>query len=60
MSKTVEMYQKFLDEYVSDSAVRKYTPATAGFGINHLLRNDYANVYLQVVNSLLRDLPQKM
>ena len=59
MSKTVEMYQKFLDEYVSDSAVRKYTPATAGFGINHLLRNDYANVYLEVVNSLLRDLPGK-
>jgi SAM-dependent methyltransferase len=57
MPKTADMYEKFLQEYVSDSAVLKYAPATAGFGINYLLRNDYANLYLEVVNSFLRDLP---
>jgi SAM-dependent methyltransferase len=57
MPKTADMYAKFLEEYVSDVAILKYTPATAGFGINYLLRNDYANLYLDIVNSFLCDLP---
>jgi SAM-dependent methyltransferase len=55
MPKTAEMYDKFLQEYVSDGAILKYTPATAGFGINYLLRNEYANLYLAIVNSRLRN-----
>ena len=46
--------EKFLDEYVSDDAVLKYTTATAGHGITYLLRNDYARIYLKVVDSYLR------
>jgi SAM-dependent methyltransferase len=54
MEKTGQMYNKFLDEYVSEDAVRKYTTGTAGYGITHLLRHDYARIYLDVVNSYLR------
>ena len=34
-------YEKFVDEYGSDDAVCKYTTGTAGYGIAHLLNNDY-------------------
>ena len=51
MEKTGLMYRKFLDEYVSEDAVRKYTTETAGYGITHLLRNDYARIYIDVVDS---------
>src|ERR1700694_4681298 len=54
MEKTGQMYDKFLDEYVSEDAGRKYTTGTAGYGITHLLRHDYAQIYLDVVNSYLR------
>jgi SAM-dependent methyltransferase len=57
MPKTMQMYEKFLEEYVSEDAVRKYTTGTAGFGINYLLRNDYAQVYLSVVKSHLQASP---
>jgi SAM-dependent methyltransferase len=53
MEKTGLMYRKFLDEYVSEDAVRKYTTETAGYGITHLLRNDYARIYLDAVRSYL-------
>ncbi len=56
MEKTGLMYKKFLDEYVSEDAVRKYTTETAGYGITHLLRNDYAQIYLDVVDSYLHPL----
>jgi len=59
MQDTKQIYDKFLDEYVSEDAVRKYTPKTAGFGINYLLRNDYANVYLRAVNSYLQTAPRR-
>jgi SAM-dependent methyltransferase len=59
MPKTAEMYDKFLDEYVSEDAVRKYTTGTAGFGINYLLRHDYAEVYLGVVEPYVQTLPGK-
>ena len=54
MEKTEELYDKFLDEYVSEQAVRKYTWETAGYGVSYLLRHDYASIYLEAVNSLLR------
>ena len=59
MQKTEEMNDKFFEEYVSEDAVRKYTTGTAGFGINYLLRNDYAKVYLSAVDSYLKTLPAR-
>jgi SAM-dependent methyltransferase len=59
MPKTVEMYEKFLEEYGSKDAVRKYSTGTAGFGINYLLRHDYAKVYLSVVHSYLQTSPAR-
>jgi SAM-dependent methyltransferase len=57
MVKSTQIYDKFLEEYGSEDAVRKYTTHTAGYGINYLLRNDYANVYLGAVDSYLRISP---
>ena len=54
MEQTEQMYDKFLDEYVSEDAVRKYTTGTAGYGITYLLRNDYARIYFDAVNSYVR------
>ena len=54
METTGQIYEKFVDEYTSEDAVRKYTTGTAGYGIEYLLRNDYARIYLNVVNSYLR------
>jgi len=53
MEKTGVMYEKFLDEYVSESAVRKYTTKTAGYGIGYLLSHDYARAYLDAVGAYL-------
>jgi SAM-dependent methyltransferase len=54
-----EINDKFLEEYGSEDAVRKYSPGTAGFGINYLLHNDYAQIYLDAVNSYLKTSPQR-
>jgi SAM-dependent methyltransferase len=54
MEKTGLLYDKFLDEYVSEDAVRKYTTETAGYGITHLLRTEYSRIYLDVVNRYLQ------
>jgi SAM-dependent methyltransferase len=59
MEKTEQINKKFLEEYGSEDAVRKYTTETAGFGINYLLRNDYARVYLSAVDSYLRTSPPR-
>jgi len=59
MPKTVQIYDKFLEEYDSEDAIRKYTTGTAGFGINYLLRHDYAKVYLTVVDSFLQASPAR-
>jgi SAM-dependent methyltransferase len=59
MEKTEQINEKFLEEYSSEDAVRKYTTGTAGFGINYLLRNDYARVYLSAVDSFLQTSPQR-
>jgi SAM-dependent methyltransferase len=53
MEKTEVMYEKFLDEYVSEDAVRKYTTLTAGHGITHLLRHEYARIYLNALDKYL-------
>ena len=57
MEKTDRMNEKFIDEYGSEDSVHKYTTGTAGYGINYLLRNDYAKLYLSVVDSYLRASP---
>jgi len=44
----------YLEEYSSLDAVRKYTSSTAGYGIDYLLENDYANVYLTAINQFLK------
>jgi len=54
-----QINEKFFEEYVSEDAVRKYTTNTAGFGINYLLRHDYAKVYLNAVDAYLRPSPQR-
>ncbi len=59
MSKSAQINDKFFEEYVSEDAVRKYTTETAGFGINYLLRHDYAKVYLSVVESYLTTTPPR-
>jgi SAM-dependent methyltransferase len=59
MEKSAQIYDKFVEEYGSEDAVRKYTTGTAGFGINYLLRNDYARVYLTAVDSYLRTSPPR-
>jgi SAM-dependent methyltransferase len=45
----------FFQQYTSKDEILKYTRATAGFGINHLLDHDYKAVYLEA----LRLLPQQ-
>jgi len=59
MEKTEQINEKFLEEYGSEDAVRKYTTGTAGFGINYLLHHDYARVYLDAVDSYLRTSPPR-
>src|SRR5258708_13394480 len=59
MENTEQINEKFLEEYASEDAVRKYTTETAGFGINYLLSNDYATVYLSAVDSYLRTSPAR-
>ncbi len=59
MGKKVQSYDKFLEEYGSEDAVRKYSKGTAGYGIDYLLRNDYASVYLSAVDSYLQTSPPR-
>ena len=42
----------FFREYTSGDAIRKYTRATAGYGISHLLEHDYKEVYLHALSRL--------
>lgn len=42
----------FFDEYTSQSAIRKYTRATAGYGISYLLDHDYKDVYRGALDQL--------
>jgi SAM-dependent methyltransferase len=43
----------FLKEYSSESAVKKYTKGTAGYGISYLLDNDYKTIYLEAIRKYL-------
>ena len=54
MQQAGNMYDKFLDEYVSEDAVRKYTTETAGYGISYLLDHDYARIYLKAISGYMR------
>jgi len=44
----------YLQEYSADEAVARYTSRTAGGGINYLLENDYAEVYLSTIRNFLQ------
>lgn len=46
------MKEKFLSEYSSADAIRRYTKETAGDGINYLLENVYGPIYLDVIKQL--------
>ena len=59
MLNTEQINEKFLEEYGSEDAVRKYSTGTAGFGIDYLLRNDYAKEYLNAVDSYLKISPPR-
>src|SRR5260370_6657239 len=59
MEKTEQINEKFLKEYGSEDAVRKYTTETAGFGINYLLHHDYARVYIGVMDAYWQTSPQR-
>lgn len=52
-----KMIDSFADEYNSKDAILKYSRRSAGYGINYLLQNDYANIYLKVIKS--KDFPLK-
>ncbi len=54
MENSAQMHQNFLEEYGSDQAVQKYATGTAGYGINYLLDNDYAKIYLRALSSILQ------
>lgn len=44
--------EKFLAEYSSEAAVKKYTRATAGSGIAYLLEHEYKAVYLAALHAM--------
>jgi SAM-dependent methyltransferase len=46
------MDASFFDEYTSQSAILKYTRATAGYGISYLLDHDYRKVYFDALDRL--------
>lgn len=53
MEKVDQINEKFIEEYGSDDAVRKYSTNTAGYGINYLLHHEYADIYLNAVKTYL-------
>jgi SAM-dependent methyltransferase len=59
MEESGQLYEKFLDEYVSEDAVQKYTTETAGYGISYLLEHDYARIYLDTITSYLLTSPAR-
>jgi SAM-dependent methyltransferase len=40
---------KFLEQYSSEGAIRKYTRNTAGHGISYLLDHEYGKLYLELI-----------
>ena len=51
-TKMQSMDAAFFGEYTSHDAILKYTRATAGFGISHLLDHDYKDIYWQALEGL--------
>jgi len=49
----------FFREYTSQDAIRKYSKATAGYGISYLLEHDYKRVYLEALRSLPEDVHRR-
>ena len=49
----------FFDEYTSPDAILKYTRATAGHGISHLLDHDYKAVYLRAIECLSPEIRER-
>ena len=49
----------FYQEYTSDDAIRKYSKATAGYGISYLLSHDYGNVYRDALQHLSPDIRKR-
>jgi SAM-dependent methyltransferase len=47
---------EYFREYTSPDAISKYTPGTAGRGINYLLEHDYKTVYLHALELLPRQI----
>jgi SAM-dependent methyltransferase len=52
MKNTDTQTEAFFQEYTSQGAILKYTRATAGFGIGHLLDHDYKEVYMDAIKRL--------
>jgi 2-polyprenyl-3-methyl-5-hydroxy-6-metoxy-1,4-benzoquinol methylase len=46
------LQNEFFKEYTSPEAISKYTRATAGVGISHLLDHDYKSVYMAALSLL--------
>jgi hypothetical protein len=44
----------FFCQYTSQDAIAKFTKATAGFGITHLLDHDYKSVYMSALDFLFQ------
>jgi SAM-dependent methyltransferase len=55
MNNAIVNTDAFFQEYTSPDAVLKYSKATAGFGINYLLENDYKSVYCEALEHLPED-----
>jgi SAM-dependent methyltransferase len=49
----------FFQQYTSKDEILKYTRATAGFGINHLLDHDYKAVYLEAISLLPQEICER-
>src|SRR4030095_17142568 len=49
----------FFQEYTSEDAIRKYSKATAGYGISYLLNRDYKRVYLEALRQLPADVRKR-
>ena len=46
---TSRLIDNFLEEYNSEESIRRYTPKTAGHGINYLLDHEYGRIYMESI-----------
>ena len=45
------MKEKFLEEYSSEDAIKRYSKKTAGDGIEHVLNNVYGPIYMKYIEN---------